>query len=100
VVGLVGSFLLYVSALALLTSIAVVLGLIGTLALGFWAGLDSTSETPANTHQGKPVQVINTTGEVTFLPSVPAANLKRDTGMHIVSPRDRAEELTGATSIR
>ena len=61
VAGLAGSFLFYVSALALLTSIAMALGLIATLALGFWAGLNSTSQTSANTHKGKTVQVINTT---------------------------------------
>jgi len=96
VVGLVGSFFLYVSALALLTSIAMVLGLIATLALGFWAGLNSTTQTPANTRNAKTVQVINTTGDVTFLPQVPAVNMKRESGMHIVASRDRTEELTAA----
>jgi hypothetical protein len=85
VAGLVGSFLLYVSALALLTSIAMVLGLIATLALGFWAGLNSTSQTPGNTRKGKTVQVINTTGDVTFLPEVPAVSMKRETGLRIVT---------------
>jgi len=85
VAGLAGSFLFYVSALALLTSIAMALGLIATLALGFWAGLNSTSQTPANTAKGKTVQVINTTGDVTFLPEVPAVNMKRETGLRIVT---------------
>ena len=85
IAGLVGSFLLYVSALALLTSIAVALGLVATLALGFWAGLNSTGQTPANTRRGKTVQVINTTGDVAFLPEVPAVNMKRETGLRIVT---------------
>ena len=83
VAGLAGSFLFYVSALALLTSIAMALGLIATLALGFWAGLNSTSQTPAT--KGKTVQVINTTGDVTFLPEVPVVNMKRETGLRIVT---------------
>jgi len=85
IAGLIGSFLLYVSALALLTSIAMALGLVATLALGFWAGLNSTVQTPANTRKGKTVQVINTTGDVTFLPEVPAVNMKRDTGLRLVT---------------
>jgi hypothetical protein len=85
IAGLIGSFLLYVSALALLTSIAMALGLVATLALGFWAGLNSTVQTPANTRKGKTVQVINTTGDVTFLPEVPAVNMKRETGLRIVT---------------
>jgi hypothetical protein len=85
VAGLVGYFFFYVSALALLTSIAMVLGLIATLALGFWAGLNSTSQTPANTRTAKTVQVINTTGDVTFLPEVPAVSIKRETGLRIVT---------------
>ena len=100
VAGLVGSFLLYVSALALLTSIAMVLGLIATLALGFWAGLNSTNQPPANPRKVNTVQVINTTGDVTFLPEIPTVNMKRETGMHIVASRDRVDELAGATSNR
>jgi len=100
VAGLVGSFLLYVSALALLTSIAMVLGLIATLALGFWAGLNSTNQPPANPRKVNTVQVINTTGDVTFLPEIPTVNMKREAGMHIVASRDRVDELAGATSNR
>ena len=85
VVGLVGSFLFYVSALALLTAIAMVLGLIATLALGFWAGLNSTGQTSEKSHKGQTIQVINTAGEVTFLPEVPAVNMKRDTGLRLVT---------------
>jgi hypothetical protein len=84
VAGLVGFFLLYVSALALLTTIALVLGLIATLALGFWAGLNSTGEAAAKAGN-KALQVINTAGEVTFLPEVPAVMMKRDTGLRIVT---------------
>ena len=65
--GLVGSFFLYVSVLALLTSIAVVIGLVATLALGFWAGLNSSNQSPAGPGKAGSLQVINAPGEVTIL---------------------------------
>jgi hypothetical protein len=65
--GLVGSFFLYVSALALLTSIAVVIGLVATLALGFWAGLNSSNQPQPSPAKRRSLQVINA-GEATFLP--------------------------------
>ena len=40
-VGIVGIFLLYVAALSLLTIIALVIGLLATLVLGYWAGSNS-----------------------------------------------------------
>lgn len=65
--GLVGSFFLYVSALALLTSIAVMIGLVATLALGFWAGLNSSNQYPARPGKARSFQVINSPGEATIL---------------------------------
>ena len=85
VAGLVGSFLLYVSALALLTTIALVLGLIATLALGFWVGLNSKGEASGTPHKGQTLQVINTAGDVTFLPEVPLVDMKRDPGLRLVT---------------
>jgi len=85
VAGLVGSFFLYVSALALLATVALVLGLIATLALGFWAGLNSTAQASGKPHKTQTIQVINTAGEVTFLPELPVVNMKRDTGLRIVT---------------
>jgi len=38
VVGVVGAFLLYVSVLSILTAVAIITGLIGTLFFGCWAG--------------------------------------------------------------
>lgn len=38
-VGLVGAFLLYVSVLTIITTIVIVIGLVATLTLGYWAGL-------------------------------------------------------------
>ena len=38
VVGVVGAFLLYVSVLSILTAVAILTGLVGTLVCGYWAG--------------------------------------------------------------
>lgn len=45
-IGLVGAFLLYVSALTLLATIAVGIGLLTTLFLGYWAGSISVDPAP------------------------------------------------------
>jgi len=37
-VGVVAAFLLYVSVLSIFTAVAIITGLVGTLALGYWAG--------------------------------------------------------------
>jgi hypothetical protein len=42
--GTIGAFLFYVSVLSLLATSAVVMGLIATLVLGYWAGSVSPSE--------------------------------------------------------
>ena len=96
--GLVGSFFLYVSALALLASLAVAIGLIGTLAIGFWAGSSSSNQTPPSVRKGGTIQVINTPADVPFLPEIPAATMKRETGMRIVASRERTEDLSAAVS--
>lgn len=46
VIGFVGAFLLYVAALSLLAMIAVGIGLLGTLILGYWAGSISIDPAP------------------------------------------------------
>jgi len=38
IVGVVAAFLLYVSVLSIFTALAIITGLVGTLALGYWAG--------------------------------------------------------------
>ena len=38
VVGVVAAFLLYVSVLSILTAVAIITGLVGTLVFGYWAG--------------------------------------------------------------
>ena len=38
VVGVVGAFLLYVSVLSIMTAVAIITGLVGTLVFGYWAG--------------------------------------------------------------
>lgn len=96
--GLVGAFFLYVSALALLTSIAVGIGLIATLALGYWAGSNSSKQPPPASRAKDTLQVINTRGDVTVLQEIPA--MKRESGIRIVRPGDRIADLSGAASNR
>jgi hypothetical protein len=47
VVGVVGAFLLYVSVLSILTAVAIITGLLGTLFFGYWAGIRA-HELPRN----------------------------------------------------
>ncbi|HEY2843605.1 MAG TPA: hypothetical protein VGJ09_08150 [Bryobacteraceae bacterium] len=56
--AMAGVFLLYVSVLSLLASIAVGIGLIATLALGYWAGTNSSDERAAFTAQPNTIPVI------------------------------------------
>ena len=44
VVGLVGAFMLYVSPISMITAMAVILGLIATLFIGYWAGSNSVEQ--------------------------------------------------------
>jgi hypothetical protein len=45
-IGIVGAFLLFVSALSLLTTIAAGIGLLATWVLGYWAGSTSINTAP------------------------------------------------------
>jgi hypothetical protein len=45
-VGIVGAFLLYVSVLSLLAAMSVMIGLLATLVLGYWAGCNSLEQPP------------------------------------------------------
>jgi len=38
VVGVVAAFLLYASVLSIMTAVAIITGLLGTLVFGYWAG--------------------------------------------------------------
>ncbi len=38
IVGVVAAFLLYVSVLSILTAVAIITGMLGTLVFGYWAG--------------------------------------------------------------
>ena len=46
VVGLVGAFVLYVSVVSIVTAVAIAIGVLATLALGYWAGCCSTQQPP------------------------------------------------------
>jgi len=39
VVGVVAAFLLYASVLSIVTAVAIITGLVGTLVFGYWAGV-------------------------------------------------------------
>jgi hypothetical protein len=45
IVGLVSAFLFYVPMLSIITSAVIVMGLVGTLSLGYWAGLNGQGST-------------------------------------------------------
>jgi hypothetical protein len=45
-IGLLGAFLLYVSALSLIATFAVAIGLMAALVLGYWAGSISVDPAP------------------------------------------------------
>jgi|SRR4026208_2392878 len=67
VVGMFGAFLLYISALSLVTSIAIGLGVLGTLVLGYWAGscVSSSPDEPSESrNQRANVSVINAREDV------------------------------------
>jgi hypothetical protein len=86
-VGLVGAFLLYVSVLSIVTAIAVLIGLVAALVLGYWAGSNSLDQPPPSAQNLQSVSVMNAAGDVTFLPQIPNTNMKLKIGtrMHIVS---------------
>jgi hypothetical protein len=44
VIAAVGAFMLYVSVLTILTAIVVLIGLVATLVLGYWAGSSSLDQ--------------------------------------------------------
>jgi predicted ferric reductase len=46
VVGLAGAFLLYVSVLSIFTAVVILIGLVATLVLGYWAGFNSLDQRP------------------------------------------------------
>ena len=66
VVGLAGAFLLYVSALSIVTAIAILLGLLATLVLGYWAGSNSLDQPPRSSEHLGGVSVINAPHDVTL----------------------------------
>jgi len=73
-IGMVGTFLFYVSVLTMVTIIAIVLGLLATLALGYLAGSSLPPKLPSAERSSK-VTAINTPRDVAprnviFLPEI------------------------------
>ena len=89
-VGLVGAFFLYVSVFTLVTAIAVMLGLVATLALGFWAGCHSLEPGGAGVKK-RDLSAINAPTDVTMFPGFPVENVRSrtvsETGYQATSPR-------------
>ena len=54
-VSLVGAFLLYVSLLAILTTIVIVIGLLASLTLGYYAGLNAGESTSRSIRRRKEI---------------------------------------------
>ena len=53
--SLIGAFLLYVSLLAIITTIVIMIGLISSLTLGYYAGLHAGASTPRDVQQPKEI---------------------------------------------
>jgi hypothetical protein len=72
-VGLVGAFLLYVSVLTIVTAMAILLGLIAALVLGFWAGSSSLelNQHPPRARNPRDVSAISAHQDRASLPKIP-----------------------------
>jgi len=89
-IGIVGAFLLYVSALSLLVTIAVGIGLLATFVLGYWAG--SINLTPGAKRLQK-LSVISAPADMISFPELPTLNQQ--------TPRESSvEPLCQVTPIR
>jgi len=73
-VGIVGAFLLYVSVLSLLAAISIMIGLLATLVLGYWAGCNSLEQPPKSAKNLRNVSAIDASADVTFFPEIPTPN--------------------------
>src|SRR6266404_232004 len=72
-IGVVGTFLLYVSALTLLSTIAVGIGLLATLVLGYWAGSISVNAAP-RPERLQNLSVIIPPADLIYFPEPPTLN--------------------------
>jgi hypothetical protein len=66
VVGLAGAFLLYVSVLSIFTAVVIIIGLVATLVLGYWAGSNSLDQSASNLDRPWDASVINAPSDVTL----------------------------------
>ena len=97
VVALVGAFMFYVSVLSIVTAIAVLIGLIATLVLGYWAGSISPDQPPRSAKGLRAVQVTNAPGEVTFLPEIPITITKLHTRMGLILRKGQTQGAQAAS---
>ncbi len=76
VIAMVGTFLFYVSALAVMTAIVIAVGLFATMLLGYLAGCNSTEQTQSREKQLRSPAAIVAPGDVTFFPEMPVASAR------------------------
>jgi hypothetical protein len=92
VIGVVATFLLFVSALSLLLTIAAGIGLLATFVMGYWAGSISVNPAPRVKRLQK-LSVINAPPDIIYFPELPTLNNQ--------AQRDSlAEQLCEVTPIR
>jgi len=75
-VAIVGAFFLYVSVLSIVTAITIMIGLVATLVLGYWAGSNSREASAARMNRAPDQSVINAPGDVSFVRDIPLADAK------------------------
>ena len=83
-IGTVGTFLFYVSVLTLVTVIAIVVGLLATLVLGYLAGSSSPIE-PPRAERLRNVKAIDAPRDVMLFPEIVGEN---------VSVKNRVDRVT------
>jgi hypothetical protein len=88
VVGVVGTILLYVSVLTLVAVVAIVFGLLATLALGYMAG--SAPIEPPRAKRPSNVTAIDAPRDVLWFPEIVSEN---------VTAKNRTERMTGSERV-
>jgi len=77
VIGTVAVFLLYVSALALVTAMVVLIGLLAALVLGYWAGSNTQIQPPPRAKRLRNAAVIDAPRDVLYFPELAGTNRQR-----------------------
>jgi len=99
-VGMVGTFLFYVSVLTLMTAIVIVFGLLATLVLGYLAGSHSPNRPPPSPKRLRNAAAIDTPRDVLFFPEIVAANAEVKNRIHRVTTAEWAKSEAASPSRR